>query len=254
MSNKQKTRNADKKAISASMNDSVGQGKGTVLLRNPLPKYSFNQPHKNSKGSENIDSTSGKTVQLSDSDATIRALPGQTDNQNITLSDKPRADSINGGGNGSASNGKPVNKVCPISKSSANVIGHSASDSQLNFTTVQHFGATITSSPTTGYLSTLAASSSASSQLNSSGIITAANETVPNAQEENQTANSLSLLSISPITQTASSESEYELDNTQASSSRVAEECSRPGCVAKVKHLEEEKQMLKNQLEVQLQV
>ncbi|XP_052782446.1 uncharacterized protein LOC128218789 [Mya arenaria] len=240
---------------------SAGQSKSTetVLLRNPLPKYSFDQKPKKKSTAEKADRTKKKdsehvivkTSEQLTGKASLWDVKNETDLQDSfrigklvnsfpqqpvkteTTTDTPRTES-NGNGNASSIKDKPVNKVCPLSKNSANSLTHSVSDSLLGLQTNQPLIPLPTSSQNTQTLSS-------------------GNKTViplPGHEESHMLTESANHVHSETSPDEEGSFTELGTEINQSSAGVQA--CCR--CSEKVNHLQEEKQMLKNQLEVQLQV
>ncbi|WAR28761.1 ESTD-like protein [Mya arenaria] len=240
---------------------SAGQSKSTetVLLRNPLPKYSFDQKPKKKSTAEKADRTEKKdsehvivkTSEQLTGKASLRDVKNETDLQDSfrigklvnsfpqqpvkteTTTDNPRTES-NGNGNASSIKDKPVNKVCPLSKNSAKSLTHSVSDSLLGLQTNQPLIPLSTSSQNTQTLSS-------------------GNKTViplPVHEESHMLTESANHVHSETSPDEEGSFTELGTEINQSSAGVQA--CYR--CSEKVNHLQEEKQMLKNQLEVQLQV
>lgn len=259
------------RASSASA-QSANQTKGTVLLRTPLPKYSFEQKPKKktdeikdkssekvfkqsdkkekSFSKENLDGAANKEMHPSLVATTMAATDIPIDTfqigtivttfpQSLITSSalqqiKTDGSIINTGlqqnieqtqGTVNGIKDKPVNKVGPISKSTDHKLTHSVSDSVLG---VQSFNESVDLQNPAGRVDLT---------VTAGGVIFESSD----HGSENQTG----------------FDSEPEDVDTEAvtQSTGTGSQCSG-NCKhkEKVKHLEEEKQMLKNQLEVQLQV
>lgn len=227
-----------------SSTSAASQNSGTVLIRNPLPKYSFQQKqaipkdnksnksekrNKNSLETSKCDTDSAKASADESKGEKINTVinDGKNGGDKSESTDVTSSNSVGTSLQGianlpfnkndiyavpKAENGeKPVNKVGPISKSSSNVLTHSISDSVIS----------IQDRPLGAALSQLA-----------------------NPAEQHEPPASSN--SICEDCQTASpTENHFVRDTADTGVCK---------CSEKVKHLEEEKQMLKNQLEVQLQV
>lgn len=245
---------------------------GTVLLRNPLPKYSFERKSNGRKdkaavnvvpeekdapkdiGNEDKDSS----VHFKDTVCTVTDVTGDelsgnplpaidqksvafgklvgsfpqtviipdsltVDNGNVTVK-VSKSESYD-------SHQKPVNKVGPLHKNSETALSHSVSDSALGF-----------------------------QQLMERVEVSAASTVTVSAQEHSQSIPNQSGVCAQTKTKcadcTTTSDSEavcqgVRLATQSATSSQLTGGCR---CSEKITQLEEEKQLLKNQLEVQLQV
>ncbi|XP_060573481.1 golgin-45-like [Ruditapes philippinarum] len=202
---------------------STNQNKGTVLLRNPLPRYSFDQKSKTGKSKTekkiSVESDSNKdatddnltnaeklknsSVSSSQSNITepvaVCKLVASFPQNSIGVETLPETSFVSKPENCETGlKDKPVNKVGPISKT----LTHSVSDSVISVQNNLENGA---SSPQTG--------------------------------THNQETHVL--------------DCDSGGNQSTSTGSLSDEKCK---CSEKIKHLEEEKQLLKNQLEVQLQV
>ncbi|KAL4220182.1 DASH complex subunit Hsk3 like [Mactra antiquata] len=233
----------------------TNQNTETVLLRNPLPKYSF-ETKKGPSGvtkkntSNETDNTSEKS-KISSDEKTATKVGAQEDTVNAKgvnivaenvenihhkiLENNSSTPSINIVSNfpskpmnpstctttltaipKSDNSEKPVNKVGPISKNSGHILTHSVSDSVIN-----------------------------STDRSQSGTIQHSDISLPSTTETSETPSSQN--TVCNTCQNTAESAENLVD-------RSTEETKGCKCSEKLKHLEEEKQMLKNQLEVQLQV
>ena len=259
----------------------ANQVKGTVLVRTPLPKYSFEQkPMKKDtakketkneiKQTENVSSKIAEsnslksksplvtskeskniphqnTASISQSappvdpfliGSFVTSFPQTYVNPNAIIDSK-----LNNSGHKNVENGdqsagnvtvvkdKPVNKVGPISKSSDKRLTHSVSDSMLGVQNVPR---------------------SSLSQQNR-GIVSRNRENVCLNMSDASTGSDSHVII---ETETGYEDYEAEVDSSETetvaqSAVAISRGCN---CEGKITQLEEEKQMMKNQLEVQLQV
>ncbi|XP_053404161.1 golgin-45-like [Mercenaria mercenaria] len=226
---------------------SANQNKGTVLLRNPLPKYSFNQKSDKEKTkktaiqSENSKENTENIAEISDDNKKdneklkqlitdvsasqtnltepvcklVASFPQNLPGPEILSLDRTETPAVSKPENTETGlKDKPVNKVGPIDKLTGKTLTHSVSDS---FISVQNNSENGALSPQQTILEQTIGPSQTGCQTQGANFIDC------NSGGKQQTST-----------------------DTQRH-----ESCT---CSEKVKQLEEEKQLLKNQLEVQLQV
>lgn len=254
----------------------ANQSKGTVLLRTPLPKYGFESTLKNkqrkAKGVDYGDKVISKTAEIlpekkvpnvgsaennTETDQTSTDNAGDAEcvpigvlvssfPQNPTLPNNllqcrsetrsSKADTVEQqGGYSVLPKDKPVNKVGPISKSSDNTLTHSVSDSVLG----------VQSGLNNVSLPVDVQSRGDISSRNSDNNVTSAN--VPSPSEALTKTDS----HVGAENQASCSSGSNAVEAKSGAGSQPTAGCR---CAGKINQLEEEKQLLKNQLEVQLQV
>lgn len=271
----------------------AGENKGTILLRNPLPKYSFEQKkksghdgqlakiasddikdkaklsntekpegertssvreneYKRSKVDPECGNSMNKSPKTSQGELVsfgklVGSFPltvGIPDPQTVGISEVVTVDSsratvkvTKSENTDTCQKDKPVNKVGPLSKGSGKNLTHSVSDSVISVQNTEEQNeyaptqsiSEVSTNVSQSVTQVLPASIDAASQQNSGRCVSC-----------NATSNEGTSLGQS---------SESQSDSSPGS--QLTRGCS---CSEKIKHLEEEKQLLKNQLEVQLQV
>ncbi|XP_052215710.1 golgin-45-like isoform X2 [Dreissena polymorpha] len=260
-----------------SLKQSNNQSHGTVLLRNPMPKYSFEQ--KTKKNTEQSKSSTKKDIsesihdsiitvtakaleELSSSDKTMENTNEQmqpvstaTFNQNIgrlvnsfpqkmVETSQSKENDASAETRSEKTNGvKPVNKVGPISKQTVSVtMAHSVSEPVIPMPSDSNskHGAVINTNRVQNI--------DDSSENSADNMLRTASGTRASLSLEDQSA--------SESTETGTFTEKTGALSLAGNQSVCAgiKPSANCKCSEKVKHLEEEKQMLKNQLEVQLQV
>lgn len=230
---------------------STNQNKGTVLLRNPLPKYSFESKSKTKKDEKRLSENKEDKNESQENDfekrnkskeasrkevaspqaSVMESLPVCRLVESFPQSFKMPESNLDTCLTSKADNvepclkDKPVNKVGPINKLTGKKLTHSVSDSVIS---VQNESENDTHSQPNIILEQSTDPTQTGNQTGSAKLVS--------ESDENQQTGSVITTEASPTDLTG-----YQFHRS----------CS---CSEKVKQLEEEKQLLKNQLEVQLQV
>lgn len=256
----------------------TNQVKGTVLVRTPLPKYSFEQKLKKKtntkKEKSSVEKTTDKvvkrTVETSPSNLKTDLSSAVSTESILPLQQPPPLEAFQTGSfvatfpqayinpqallqtksdkgavtiiqtaDQSASNSailkdKPVNKVGPISKNSDHKLTHSVSNSMLGVQNVSRSSSGLQNIDSTNSIQENVAVDNSDASKKSESQMTLENQTGFDGSD---------------------AEDDSERENTVTQSAVAgSRQCGSCSCAGKIKHLEEEKQLLKNQLDVQLQV
>lgn len=228
---------------------STNQNKGTVLLRNPLPKYSFEQQSRTKKEEKSSTTNKGEKIEnqskyysdtIDKKEIKEHVKEKETSPQSEflpvgkliesfpqtsqVLVSKVDSATKNNADIETCVKDKPVNKVGPINKLTGQTLTHSVSDSVLGIQNVSENGASLLQ------------------------------QTIPE-QVINSEQSGTQLHSGSLIDDSGGNQQTVSVNNSKNLVQCTVSQCQgNCNCSERVKQLEEEKQLLKNQLEVQLQV
>ena len=247
---------------------------GTVLLQNPLPKYGFDLKSKKTanrqgKKEEKKSETEGKSVSSIEiksvlSESVAQDILSESENKQQQQQQHQQAVELtqkaseletgfkpDGGPNNLSVNlgEKPVNKVGPITSTINNTAKLSQFDNHSNSGPL-----TVNASKAVPVLSSDILPAVALTSPNSLPVISS---TLSSSNLPQQSANNVSLPCVSHDLPGTGSQSECvvkEAVTAVTESQNDGIQLCLCNCKDKVKHLEEEKQLLRNQLDVQLQV